>query len=163
NIHVANGGDAPASFAQGANVLSDNPPNVNINYGAVFVSPNTTNVTCTIDVSKNLTCLAGTGGLSVPAAGSFDVSFSATATAAGTFINPRNGNICKVDPTGTNGVVAESNESNNNCSDTVVVSQSNLRAPKVNNIGPATTLGNSWKWSIQVQNFGKATSLPEGA
>ena len=44
-----------------------------------------------------------------------------TSVAVASYINPRSGGICRVDP---NNIVSESNESNNDCNtDTVVVSK----------------------------------------
>jgi hypothetical protein len=50
--------------------------------------------------------------------GSFDVVFSTTPNAAGVLNNPASGGICRVDP---NNNVAESDETNNDCVDTVNV------------------------------------------
>src|SRR6267143_2976952 len=117
-IHVANGGNVSGGFASGNTILSDNLPNSTIAYGAPTVS-NQTGVTGTINcsiASSNLTCTAS-GAVTIAPAGSFDVSFSANATATGSYANPRSGGGCSVDPIN---VVAERNESNNTCADTVV-------------------------------------------
>src|SRR5206468_11176925 len=51
----------------------------------------------------------------------FEVSFSVTATATGTLANPRSGGgICKADPANN---VTESNETNNDCSNSVTVNK----------------------------------------
>jgi len=50
---------------------------------------------------------------------SFDVSFTATPSAAATFINPREGFTCSVDPIDVVG--GETSEANNSCSDNVTV------------------------------------------
>lgn len=60
---------------------------------------------------------ATAGGIAVP--GSFVVPVVTTATALGSLVNPRSGGMCRVDP-GT--VVAEINEANNDCANTVTVS-----------------------------------------
>src|SRR5262249_27301677 len=122
-LHVADAGDI-ATFGDGTTVLTDNLPNSNIAYGAVSVlnvSGMTGSISCNIDTG-DLNCVA-VGTVSIAAGGSFDVRFSATASAAGTFGNPRSGGSCSVDP---NNVVDEADETNNTCSDSVTVSSVNV-------------------------------------
>src|SRR5438270_9361871 len=116
-VSVANGGSQSCIFFSGQTILSDNLPNSNISYSSASVS-NAVNVSgpisCTI-TGSDLTCTASGGTVTIGSAGSFDVSFLATPTAAGSYANPRSGGGCSVDPSN---VVAESNESNNTCTDT---------------------------------------------
>ncbi len=122
NIHVANGGGSPATFSFGQNILTDNLPNFNITYNSNSVSvTNPVNITnsnainCAI-TGSDLSCLA-TDVVTIGAGGSFDVSFTATPSVAGSYTNPRSGGGCSVDPSN---VVSESNENNNTCADTVI-------------------------------------------
>ena len=128
-ITVANGGNGNAYFGGTPNpvILTDNLPNSNITYGGtpgtlqnVSDVTNPGNISCSIDGSQNLTCTA-IGPVTIGATtGKFDVVFTATASATGTFANPRGGGMCRVDP---GNFVTESNETNNDCSDTVSVTQ----------------------------------------
>jgi uncharacterized repeat protein (TIGR01451 family) len=113
NIHIANGGNASASFSTGQTILTDNLPGTGIAYGPVNGAPAA--VTCII-ASNTLSCTAN-APYSLAAGGSFDISFTATPTQSGTFVNPTGG-ICQVDP---NNVTGDGNLSNNNCSNTVLV------------------------------------------
>jgi CARDB len=120
NIHVTNGGNTSGSFAFGQVILIDNLPSTNLTYGSpsVINSVNITNanaINCGI-TGSDLSCLAS-DVVTINPGGSFDVSFTATPSFTGTYANPRAGGDCSVDP---NNVVAESNESNNTCADTVV-------------------------------------------
>ena len=118
-VHVANGGLGFAAFTNGNTILTDNLPNSNINYGSASVanaSGLSGTVNCNIS-SNDLTCIAS-GTVTLNATGAFDVQFTATPIAAGTFANPRGGGICAVDP---NSNVPESTEGNNTCSNTVTV------------------------------------------
>jgi hypothetical protein len=126
-IKVENQKEGKAHFADGTTILQDDLPNVNATYG----TPNVINVTdvtnadkinCTITVDT-LTCVAVEGTVTVAGlTGTFEVQFTATATDAGEFANPRAGGICKVDPIGATGVVPEYDaggpgwwEDNNEC------------------------------------------------
>jgi hypothetical protein len=123
-IHVANGGSVSGSFLSTQTIMSDNLPNSNITYGPVMVGnfvniTNSGNISCSISGSDDLTCTASGATVMIGAAGSFDVSFSATAATPGSYANPRTSGVCLVDP---DGAVMEANESNNSCLDTVVSS-----------------------------------------
>ena len=59
---------------------------------------------------------ATASGISVPS--SFSVTVAVTATTDGSLVNPKSGGVCRADP-GT--VVAEINEANNDCTDTVTI------------------------------------------
>ncbi|MDQ6739121.1 MAG: NHL repeat-containing protein, partial [Actinomycetota bacterium] len=88
-IHLANGGNGAANFLTGATILTDNLPSTNIGYGSAGTA-NPVGITGTIScaiASNILTCTAS-GAVSIAAGGSIDVSFLATPTAIGTFVNP---------------------------------------------------------------------------
>src|SRR5262249_10026066 len=156
NIHVANGGNAAANFATAQVILTDNLPNSGISYGAPSVANpvgvNSANISCSI-VSSNLTCTAS-GAVTMAAAGAFDVRFTPTPTAAGTFSNPRVAGVCAVDP---NNYVTESNESNNACSDTVNTIAADLQLSKAITAGVSGGMANTGTnvtYTITVVNNG---------
>ena len=106
--------------------MSDNLPNTGISYGSASVAnvgsgvTGGANISCSI-ASNDLTCVASGGAVTLGTSnGSFDVVFTATPTSAVTFSNPRSGGACSVDPNNNN---AESNESNNGCSNSVAVAK----------------------------------------
>jgi len=75
--------------------------------------------TITNDTTLTLTANysgATASGITVP--GSFSVPVTVTTTATGSLVNPKGGGICAIDP---DAVVAEINEANNICADTVIV------------------------------------------
>ncbi len=119
-LHIANAGLNPAAFATGNTIALDNLPNGNVTYGSPVLA-NVSGVVGTlvpaIDGSANLSVTAS-GTVTLNSGGSFDVQFTATPTAQGTFGNPRNGGVCVVDP---NNNVSESNEGNNSATNGVVV------------------------------------------
>jgi hypothetical protein len=51
-------------------------------------------------------------------------------------------------------VIQETNEANNGCSDTVVVTAPDLTAVKANDVNGTAVLGGHWTWSIKVANTG---------
>ena len=155
-LHVANTGNAAAAFANAQTIVLDNLPNPNITYGTVSIS-NVTNVTGTLNgsITANDLTVSANGAVSIGAGGSFDITFTATPTAVGTFANPRTGGTAKVDP---NGNVTESNENNNTANDTVVVTAPDLTLTKTDNVGGVTALGFPWTWTLHVANSGNASA-----
>src|SRR5262249_6940365 len=131
-----------------------------IAYGATSVVnvvnvTNSGNIACGI-ATNNLTCTAQGATVTIGATtGSFDVQFTATPSAGGTFSNPRAAGTCAVGP---NNNILESNEGNNACSDTVTVTTADLTATKTDNVSGATTLGSSWTWKITAANSGNGTA-----
>ena len=129
-VAVANSGasnSAAATFANGQTILSDNLPSSNVSYGtaqpvaagAFTGVTNSGNVSCGI-TSSVLTCVANGADVTIGVGGSFQVTFSAAPTSGGSYVNPTGG-VCKVNP---NNLVLESdasNDTNNNCSNTVIV------------------------------------------
>jgi hypothetical protein len=78
---------------------------------------NSSAISCGI-AGNDLTCTASGLTVTLGSQASFEITFSATPSAAGTFLNPRSGGVCAVDPHNN---VTETNETNNNCSDGVFV------------------------------------------
>src|SRR5260370_32558490 len=120
-IAVANSGNADGTFASGQTILTAHLPSTGISYGSPNPGTfsgitNSANISCGIS-SNVLTCTASGNPVTIAAPGSFNVVFTATATVAGTYANPTGG-TCSVDP---NNNIAESNEANNSCSDSVTV------------------------------------------
>ena len=64
----------------------------------------------------------GLTSVTIPANGTITITIPVTPILVGSLVNPKSGGTCAVDPSNK---VAESNESNNTCSDTVTVA-SNL-------------------------------------
>ena len=54
----------------------------------------------------------------MPANATFTVTFNVTPSTAGTLANPRVGSVCRID---SSSVVTETDETNNNCADSVTV------------------------------------------
>ncbi len=122
-ITVRNRGySSAANFASAQVILLDNLPGTGATYGAPIIQ-NTTGLTGTVNcaiASSNLNCSAS-GAVSVAAlTGRFDVVIPVTPTLVSPRANPRGGGVCLADP---NSVVAESRETNNTCSDGVVVTK----------------------------------------
>src|SRR5688572_11520021 len=149
---------SPATFTAGQTILTDNLPNSNVVYGPVTVQnvsniTGSANISCSI-VSNDLTCTANGGSVTFDSnvgASSFEVVFSATAQAAGSFQNPRTGGgIAQIDP---NNVVVESNETNNSAANnTVTVGKASTTttitsdSPDPSVVGEAVTV----QWSVTV-------------
>ena len=156
-LTAANTG-SPATFTAGQTIITDNLPNSNLNYGAVTVQnvqniTGSANISCSI-VSNDLTCTANGGNVTFASdagTSSFDVVFSATPQAAGSYQNPRTGGgIAQIDP---NNNIVESNESNNSpANNTVTVGKANTTTtinsdnPDPSVVGQPVTV----TWSVAV-------------
>jgi hypothetical protein len=135
-ITISNTQSPAAEFANTETILIDNLPNGNTVYGAPVVQ-NDTNITglnfvdCQI-VNNLLTCTASGGTVTIGSfTGSFDVVFAVTPANIGAFTNPTGG-VCQVDP---NDLITESDETNNDCIDTLQVnSLSKLATPVTINL-----------------------------
>jgi hypothetical protein len=130
NLQVLNGSSSGmAQFTTGQIILRDYLP-AGPAYGTPAVTTGaippvgTGTINCSIS-SNVLTCTASGGIVMLPTGSIFNVAFSITPAVAGTLVNPTGG-VCQADP---NGVVAESNEANNNCTNAVTV------------VSPATIIG----------------------
>jgi hypothetical protein len=156
-LTAANTG-SPATFTNGQTIISDNLPNSNINYGTPTAQnfsniTGSANISCSI-VSNDLTCVANGGNVTFDSnigASSFDVVFSATAQAAGTYQNPRTGGgIAQIDP---NNLVVESNESNNSpTANTVTVGKANTTTSITADLPDPSVVGEpvTVQWSVSV-------------
>lgn len=120
-ISVNNDGNGDATFTSGQVILRDVLPDTNVNYGAISVN-NPTNISgtgsisCSI-VSFTLECIASGGTIIVgDTTGAFDVDVTTTLQSVANYTNPRSGQTCATDP---DGLLTESDESDNTCSDTV--------------------------------------------
>jgi len=140
----------------------DNLPNSTNDYGSASVANIGTgvtggaNISCSI-ASNDLTCSANGGPVTLGTTnGSFDVVFTATPSGVGTFANPRSGGSCSVDP---NNGIAEGNENNNGCSNSVVVAKADTTtsitsdSPDPSFVGQAVTI----KYAVSVNAPGAAT------
>ncbi len=173
-INIQNNSFVSAGFGAGQNMLVDNLPDSGITYGTATVT-NLNNVTGTINcgiTANNLTCIATTG-VSMGLNGSFQVQFTATPTASGTFANPRPGGSCEVNP---NDSPQESDITNNSCGDTVTVAPTiqctgcyfvtnGLRATLAFNIGlagPGSTFTYNYRSSTQTVQFVSTSASPGG-
>ena len=127
-LAVTNAGNV-ATFTSGQVILSDALPSGAANGNPVYGTPsvqnasgvtNAGNINCSI-TSGVLTCTASGASVGLNSTASFDVSFTVTTDKAfgGSLANPATRGGCAVDP---NNVVAESDESDNSCGDTVVIS-----------------------------------------
>jgi hypothetical protein len=162
-LTAANTG-TPATFTAGQTILSDDLPTSNLNYGTPTVQnvsniTGSANISCSI-ASNTLTCTANGGSVTFASnlgASNFDVVFSATPQAAGSYQNPRTGGgIAKIDP---NLVIVESNENNNTpTNNTVTVSKANTTTSITNAValGTASVVGQpvTVTWSVTVNSPG---------
>ncbi|MFM9903006.1 MAG: choice-of-anchor Q domain-containing protein [Pyrinomonadaceae bacterium] len=156
SLNIANGGTGDAVFASGQTLVTDNLPNgAEVTYGTPTTAAN---ATCSIDGSKNLSCVAGAGGLTIAPAGTVTVLFTATANAPATEANPRSGGIAQVDP---GSVITESNEANNDASNSVTVDKANTTTSITNAValGTATNIGQAYAvdWTVAIVNPGAGT------
>ncbi len=78
---------------------------------------NNDHISCSIS-DNVLTCVTTSNDVKLHTDGYLKVSFSVTPTISGTLANPINEGICSVDPEDK---VAESNNDNNSCSDSVII------------------------------------------
>ena len=93
DLHVSNIGNASATFTAAETLVGDNLPSSNANYGVPVVAnevgiTGAGTITPSI-VANNLTALASGGNVTIGVGGSFDIKFTVTPTATGTFADPR--------------------------------------------------------------------------
>ena len=145
-ITVTNNGTSDATFAVGEEILTDSLPT-----GATYTvgaSPAGTN--CAIDGSNVLTCTPTGSSLTLAASDTFVITVSATTTSTGDLIN-----TVTVDD---DGLITESDETNNSDTDTVTVTlNSNLTIAKTNTVSDAVDLGDSFTWTITITNSGSGS------
>ena len=148
-IQIRNQGTSAADLSGSDVLLRDKLPSTNISYGTPSVA-GLPGMSCSV-AADVLTCSAKWSWSMNPNE-TFSVSIEATPLATGTYVNPTGGG-CAVDPYG---VVSESSELNNSCSDTVtaVAANPDLTATKTNDTGGTVVLGASFDWKIQIRNEG---------
>jgi LPXTG-site transpeptidase (sortase) family protein len=151
-ILVSNTGVGAAAFTSGQTILSDALPGAAGYYpqGAVTVvngaTPPTGTINCAIS-GTSLTCTAS-GIVTLPSNSSFSITFAVTPTAGGDLTNN-----AVVDP---NGIVTESNETNNTGSNTVSVLGADLSIVKDN--GQTSYLaGSTVIYTVTVTNVNGAS------
>ncbi|MEM7048795.1 MAG: hypothetical protein AAF604_04010 [Acidobacteriota bacterium] len=155
SLVVTNGG-AAASFPSAARILLDQLPDTDMTYGTAAVSAQSGvsgagTIACAI-AGSDLTCTASGGGVDFAVGGTFTVSFDATPQAEASFVNPRSGGVCAVDP---DDAELETAEGNNGCGNVVdVVALPDLAVVKSNDVGGATEEAATWTWSLTVTNGG---------
>lgn len=119
-LQLINSSHSPtATFAPGQVLLRDQLPSSDLVYDAAVVTP-VFGASGTIDcdvVVADLVCTAATA-VSIPAGASFRVALPAGPIATGSFVNPRAGGACSIDPEGR---VDEEIETNNGCAANTVV------------------------------------------
>jgi hypothetical protein len=159
-LQVGNGGETSATFTSGQAILRDNLPNSGVVYGTPQIT-NQSGIMGTIGcavVGSDLTCSAQGGAVEIAAlTGSFTVTVEATPSTAGSLANPRAAGQCAVDP---DGVVTEDDESNNACTDTVVVAASpDLTIDKTNSVAGAGTIDQAFNWIVTATNSGSGDAV----
>ena len=146
-ILVTNNGTSNATFAVGDEILTDSLP-TNATYS---ISSSPVGADCAIDGSKILTCKPIGSALTLAPSGTFEVQLSVTTTVAGDLIN-----TAIVDD---DGLITESDETNNSDSDTVTVAaNSNLTITKTNVVSDAVNLGDSFVWTMTISNLGSSAA-----
>lgn len=158
-ITINNFGDGAATFGAGETLLLDNLPDTLLTYGAPTLV-NTANVSgaeqirCAI-ATNDLTCHAAGGPVTIGAlTGAITVTFSAHTVVAGDYANPRSGGRCLVDPDNR---IAEADENNNRCADTVKVGLPDLTIEKRHS-GDFTRGQAGAEYFITVRNVGAIRS-----
>ncbi len=155
-------GAGTATFTSGQKILVDDLP-TSPTYGTVTVTPSgTITGTGTLDCSitgGTLTCTANGGTVILPAGATFTASFSVIPSAGGSLANPASGvgKVCQIDP---DTLIAESNEANNSCTDTVSVTAPSLSLAK-SNTSPTITAGSTTTYTLEVTNNGTAPTNGE--
>ena len=165
-INVANMGLTEAIFEPGELLLQDVLPD-SPTYGSPMVSnisgiAGSNFIFCNIE-NHILTCTANGGSVTLESNGGFNVMFSVTPTVSGTLDNPAQGGICRVDP---NNVESETNESNNNCTDSIIVQEQqpttiDLTAQKSNDVDGLGEMGTPFNWAIKLTNAGPTAVIFE--
>jgi hypothetical protein len=158
-LTFSNTGLATADFSDGQTLLTDALPDSGASYGLPLVQ-NAVNVTGTVDCAlsgNDLNCAAA-GAVSLAATtGQFQIAVRVTPTIVITLQNPRSGGVCQVDP---NGVVAESNESNNTCNaDTIVVNKADTIITIDSDSPDPSLVGQPYTVTVTVTSAG---GTPEG-
>lgn len=124
-LTVTNNGAASVTFDNNQDILEDDFP-TGLSYAdssnLAVVTAGSVTGTIDCDISSDTLDCDASGPIVFPVGGSFSVDVEITPSSVATLTNPRSGsgNICRVDP---DVLKPESDETNNNCSDSVAVSQ----------------------------------------
>ncbi len=151
-ISGKNEGTVGADFVSGDVLIRDTLPATNITYSGVsLVGP--LHVSCSL-AANVLTCTF-TGAWSIAPGESYQLRVTGTPSATGIFVNPTGG-VCMVDP---DGVITESDETNNTASDTVVVgvSAAALTLDKTSDVATYSAIYDVINYSYLVTNSGGFT------
>ncbi len=153
SLEVENTGTEDAVFNDGETIISDNLPNTNVVYSSLSnpaaVGGGTTGtVACSI-ASYTLVCTASGGTVTIPANGTVTATVTATPSNDAIYANPRSSGSCTVDPTGR---IAEADETNNTCSNSVTVTAPDLTATKTDDVSSSPSVGIPFTWAITVAN-----------
>lgn len=153
-IRLTNDGPGTVTFADGDLMFTDNMPDSNLSYSLVGGGGygGTTGI---VDATNGPNVFwTASGTVTMPPGSYFEVIYEATPSAAGTFVNPRAGGICRADP---DGLIAESNEGNNDCSDTVTVVAPTVEvSPTSHDFGNQAVGTTSSAFTFTVTNIGTA-------
>ena len=152
-ITVENQGTADAVIRAGAMLVSDALPSGPI-YGPLAVNTTGVENLAALDCKTSalvISCRAVGDAITMTVGSSVQVSLPVTPTTTGDLVNPAAPGVCRADPTN---FVAESNENNNNCADTVSVQRADLVVVKQNNTGDSVPLTDSFKWTWAIANTG---------
>ncbi|MEO1369561.1 MAG: hypothetical protein AAFX50_20465, partial [Acidobacteriota bacterium] len=153
SIRVENEGSADLNFSSGLPILLDGLPNSGMTYGEPVIAQ-TSGLTsggfaCSV-ATDTLTCSSTSAAVLAPG-GFITVEIDATPTAPGTFVNPRANSTCIADPIDQD---REIDETDNECSDTVVVpAQAALTLTKVDGADPVTA-GEPLTYAVTAANAG---------
>ena len=154
SLTIANAGSGSAILVGGKTLIQDDLP-TNATYGAVTIADvvgvtGLENVSCAV-AGNTLSCPVTGGIVEIGSGGGLTVNVATTATSGSSLVNPRAGGACTVD---VDNIVPESDESNNSCSDSVVLGVTDLSVDKVNSTNGVATLGIPFVWTLAVRNGG---------
>lgn len=152
-VTLTNTGDASATIPSGQMLAEVDFPSTGLSYSSPQFSCN--GIVGTGDINGQDQLLVSEY-LDSPISSGGQCTFTITVTPStyGTFDVPRSGGICRADP---NNGIAESNENDNDCSNTVIVKAFDLSITKTNNVSGSVEIGNTWDWTIKVTNLGNLT------
>ena len=130
SIKVENAGEGDAKFHENEVVFVDNLP-AGPSYTLVAATGTTSHMTCSLN-SNTITCKVDNNHDFTLGPGQYftvGVSVASTSGLSGNYVNPKDDGKCIVDP--SDKVDNESDETNNTCSDTVVVNSPQTLAQQV--------------------------------
>jgi len=165
-VTITNTGDGAAIFETGEIIFRDILPPGRDGIPSIFAEIKSADslgqINCMASglTGEIVTCETGPSDLVlVPKTGQVEVSIYLKFSSVGTYNNPDPANaICRADP---DGHVTESDETDNDCADTVsVIVGSDLEVEKQNGLGGASaTLGVPFDWDISIKNTGPGDAV----